>query len=77
MKLPVLRPPLEAVLFGFERIGMVIRIAWLPIVIVILLYGGALALLAGAGLNASDFSSDDPESALEAAFGSGQTHRID
>lgn len=71
MKLPVLRPPLEAVLFGFERIGMVIRIAWLPIVIVILLYGGALALLAGAGLNASDFSSDDPESALEAAFGSG------
>ncbi len=68
MKTPILRPPLEAVLFGFERIGMVIRIAWLPIVIVILLYGGSFALLAGAGLSAGDFTSGDPEEAIEAAF---------
>jgi|GEM_PF-2961030 len=66
MKLPVLRPPLEAVLFGFERIGMVIRIAWLPIAIVVLLYGGAIAMLAGAGLNSVDISSSDPEAAIEA-----------
>lgn len=71
MKLPVLRPPLEAVLFGFERIGMVIRIAWLPIAIVVLLYGGAIALLAGFGFNAVDISSSDPEEALEAMAASG------
>ncbi len=68
MKTPIMRPPLEAVLFGFERIGMVIRIAWLPIAIVILLYGGSLALLAGAGMSAADFSTSDPEEAIEALF---------
>ncbi len=67
MKTPIMRPPLEAVLFGFERIGMVIRIAWLPILIVLLLYGGSFALLAGG----VDFTASDPEDALETAFENG------
>lgn len=53
-------PPLEAIQFGFNRIGMVLRIAWLPYLLVIGLYIGAVALLtiAGAGLDGiaeSDF----------------------
>lgn len=35
MTLPMLRPALEAVTFGFERIAMMVRLAWLPIALVI------------------------------------------
>ncbi|MEO1015456.1 MAG: hypothetical protein AAFX08_09755 [Pseudomonadota bacterium] len=45
MKLPMLRPVLEAVTFGFDRIGMMIRIAWLPILLVIALQIGAGAMI--------------------------------
>ena len=71
MKTPIMRPPLEAVLFGFERIGMVIRIAWLPILLVMLLYAGAFMLLAGAGVSTVDISTSDPEEAFEALIGTG------
>ncbi len=47
---------------------MVIRIAWLPIVLVILLYAGSFVLLAGAGLGSADFSGADPEEAIGALF---------
>ncbi len=69
MKTPILRPATEAVLFGFERIGMVIRIAWLPIVITIalsFLFCGLLIdpeeifALAEAG--------EDPERIFESVF---------
>ncbi len=70
MKTPIMRPPLEAILFGFERIGMVIRIAWLPIVLVMVLYLGSFVLLGMGSLSDVDFSSDDPEAALEALGGS-------
>lgn len=71
MKTPIMRPPLEAILFGFERIGMVIRIAWLPIVLVILLYAGSFVLLAGAGLSTADISASGPEEAIEALVENG------
>ncbi len=48
MKLPMLRPVLEAVTFGFDRIGMMIRIAWLPIFLVIVLQIGAGAMICDA-----------------------------
>ncbi len=64
MKTPVLRPPLEAVLFGFERIGMVIRIAWLPIFLSLLVYFASFVLLLGsAGIGDMDWSAS--EAALE------------
>ncbi|MEM8771534.1 MAG: hypothetical protein AAGD92_07790 [Pseudomonadota bacterium] len=47
MKTPVLRPAIESVLFGFERIGMVIRVAWLPLVVAIGLYVVSFGLLVG------------------------------
>jgi hypothetical protein len=47
MKTPILRPPVEAVLFGFERIGLVVRLAWLPIVLCFLLYAGAFVQFGG------------------------------
>ncbi len=50
---------------------MVIRIAWLPILIVLLFYGGALFALGGAGLNAVDITGSDPEEAFAAAFANG------
>jgi len=64
MKTPVLRPPLEAVLFGFERIGMVIRIAWLPIVLSLVVYFASIFALLGIGsLGEIDWTA--PEVVLE------------
>lgn len=63
-KMPILRPATEAVLFGFERIGMAIRIAWLPIVLVLAMYAAVFWSLAGAGL-LDAIKAEDPESALE------------
>lgn len=69
MKTPVLRPATEAVLFGFERIGMVIRIAWLPIVIAIALYVVPFVLFMGGSIHETvQYSSGDPEAAIEALF---------
>lgn len=65
MKAPVLRPPVEAVLFGFERIGMVVRLAWLPIVLCFLLYAGAFVQFGGAG----DFAFIAPAASEMAASG--------
>lgn len=66
MKTPILRPATEAVLFGFERIGMVIRIAWLPIVLSIGLYVLAFGLLVGGHVSmAQDFDIENPERMLE------------
>lgn len=48
MKLPILRPGVEAVVYGFERIGMAIRIGWFPILLVLIAYGAILALAGGA-----------------------------
>lgn len=68
MKTPILRPAAEAVLFGFERIGMVIRIAWLPIVLVLALYAATFFFLVGeAGLSSMPpIDGDDPEEAMRA-----------
>lgn len=67
MKTPILRPATEAVLFGFERIGMIIRIAWLPIVLVIGLCAGFYIMFAGASpLDMYDIRSGDPEDMVEA-----------
>ncbi|MEL6370395.1 MAG: hypothetical protein AAFY84_05790 [Pseudomonadota bacterium] len=41
-KLPFLRPGLEAILFGFERIGMIIRIAWLPLLLTFAVIAGMI-----------------------------------
>jgi hypothetical protein len=69
MKTPILRPATEAVLFGFERIGMVIRIAWLPIVIAIGLYAGAFfSLIGAAGFENLPVQTGDPEEAFKAIF---------
>lgn len=38
VKTPILRPATEALLVGFERLGLMLRIAWLPILIVLVLY---------------------------------------
>ncbi len=66
MKTPVLRPPVEAVLFGFERIGMVIRIAWLPIVLSIGLYVASFcALVGGEVIGNVDWSAADPSLATD------------
>ncbi len=66
MKTPVLRPPVEAVLFGFERIGMVIRIAWLPIVLSIGLYVASFySLMGGEVLGGIDWSAAEPSITLE------------
>ncbi len=66
MKTPVLRPPLEAVLFGFERIGMVIRIAWLPIVLSLALYAVTFyALVGGEVLGDINWTASEPDAALE------------
>lgn len=71
MKTPILRPPLEAVLFGFERIGMVVRIAWLPIVMVLLLYvGSAFLICVALGGGSFDLASDDPEAVMESIVSS-------
>lgn len=48
VKTPIIRPAVEAIVFGFERIGMVVRIAWLPIIIVLVLYAAAFMALAAA-----------------------------
>ena len=71
MKTPILRPPVEAILFGFERIGMVIRIAWFPIVLVIAAYIGVVGAYGGEALTDIDWTSGDPEKALEDVFFSG------
>jgi hypothetical protein len=66
MKTPVLRPPVEAVLFGFERIGMVIRIAWLPIVLSVGLYVALFySLMGGEALGGIDWSAADPSLATD------------
>lgn len=66
MKTPILRPATEAVLFGFERIGMAIRIAWLPVVIVIGLYTVSFARLVGFGsLDPVDIFGGDPQQAIQ------------
>lgn len=70
-KMPILRPAVEAVLFGFERIGMAIRIAWLPIVLVIAMYGAAIYAMIGPAL-IDGISADNPEDALEGIFTSPQ-----
>ena len=41
----MLRPVLEAVTFGFERIGMMIRIAWFPIVLTIALHAALFSMI--------------------------------
>lgn len=65
MKTPILRPATEAVLFGFERIGMAIRIAWLPVVIVIGLYTVSFARLVGFGsFDSVDIFGGDPQEAI-------------
>lgn len=67
MKTPILRPATEAVLFGFERIGMVIRIAWLPIVVAIGVYAGSFFMLLGASaFDNLPVSVDHPEQTVEA-----------
>ena len=71
MKTPILRPATEAVLFGFERIGMIIRIAWLPIVLSIGLFVGSYWLLVGGnGPEFSDFNLNDPEQIFEGLIAS-------
>ncbi|MEL7487339.1 MAG: hypothetical protein AAGJ87_09020 [Pseudomonadota bacterium] len=61
MKTPMLRPVLEAVTFGFERIGMMIRIAWFPIVLTVALHIALFSLF----VDVSAFS--DVNIALEEA----------
>ncbi len=71
MKMPIMRPAIEAVLFGFERIGMVVRIAWLPIVICIGLFVAAFAMLVGvAGVEHLHDAAGDPEDMMAAIMAS-------
>ncbi len=71
MKTPILRPATEAVLFGFERIGMIIRIAWLPIVLVLGLYVVSFGILVGADAPMPvEFDGDNPERMFQQLFAS-------
>jgi hypothetical protein len=70
MKTPILRPASEAVLFGFERIGMMIRIGWLPIVLSIGLYAASFLLLVGSGGFPVIDASGDPEAVFEGLLSS-------
>jgi len=76
MKTPVMRPVTEAVLFGFERIGMVIRIAWLPIALVIALYLMIASSFFGGISSLPDLSGDDPEDAMQSILGAGGLYRF-
>ena len=71
MKTPILRPATEAVLFGFERIGMVIRIAWLPIVLVIGLYVTMFSIFVGGDATLpAGIDSNNPERMIEGLLAS-------
>jgi hypothetical protein len=69
MKLPILRPAVEAIVFAFENIISIARIAWLPVLLVILLYCMSFFAFLGIGVGDVIGGGEGIDATMERAFG--------